>query len=83
MKIYLRLEAPFEWVRISGQKVEAFGEVPSLAEYPVSKDDDVYGVVPGDWVTTHRVTLPAKSRKQFNIALPYALEESISEDAVS
>lgn len=67
-------------MRISGQKVEAFGEVPSLAEYPVSKDDDVYGVVPGDWVTTHRVTLPAKSRKQFNIALPYALEESISED---
>lgn len=79
MKIYLRLEAPLEWVRVSGQKVEAFGEVTSLDEYPIG-DDDVYGVVSGDWVTTHRVNLPAQSRKQFNAALPYALEESISED---
>jgi len=80
MKIYLRLEAPFEWVRVSGQKVEAFGEVASLGEYPIGDDDELYGVVSGEWVTTHRVNLPAKSRKQFNAALPYALEESISED---
>lgn len=80
MKIYLRLEAPFEWARVNGQKVEAFGEVPSVSDYPVSADDDVIGIVSGEWVTTHQVTLPAKSRKQFNIALPYALEDSISEE---
>jgi len=28
----------------------------------------------------HRVSLPAKTRKQFNAALPYSLEESISEE---
>lgn len=80
MKIYLRLEAPFEWVRINAKQVDAFGEVPALADYPIGEDDEVIGVVPGEWVTTHRVLLPAKTRKQFNAALPYALEESISEE---
>ena len=80
MKIYLKLEAPFEWVRVNGKAVEAFGEVPSLADYPISEDDEVFGVVSGEWVTTHKINLPAKTRKQFNAALPYALEESISED---
>jgi len=80
MKIYLKLEAPFEWVRMNAKQVDAFGEVPSLADYPVGDDDDVIGIVPGEWVTTHRVNLPAKTRKQFNAALPYSLEESISEE---
>ena len=80
MKIYLSLEAPFEWVRVHANKVDAFGEVPSLSHYPINAEDDVIGVVSGGWVTTHKVTLPAKTRKQFNTALPYALEESISED---
>jgi len=80
MIIYLKLEAPFEWARVSGETVQAFGEVPSPDDYPITPDDEVVGVVSGEWVTTHRVTIPAKSRKQFNAALPYALEESISED---
>jgi len=80
MIIYLRLEAPFEWTRVNAGTVQAFGEVPSPADYPIGEDDDVIGVVPGEWVTTHRVNLPAKTRKQFNTALPYSLEESISED---
>ena len=80
MKIYLKLEAPFEWVRVSGKKVIAFGEVPMLADYPIGDEEEVIGVVPGEWVTIHKVSLPAKTRKQFNTALPYSLEESISED---
>jgi len=80
MMIYLKLEAPFDWVRVSSGIVQAFGEVPSLSDYPIGDDDEVVGVVPGEWVTTHRVNLPAKTRKQFNTALPYSLEESISED---
>jgi type II secretion system protein L len=80
MKIYVKLEAPFEWVRINAKQVEAFGEVPSLADYPISLEDTVIGVISGEWVTTHKVDLPAKTRKHFNTALPYALEESISED---
>lgn len=80
MKIYLKLEPPFEWVRTSGNKVEAFGEVTSPDEYPLGEEDEIIGVVPGEWVTSHQVTLPAKSKKQFTAALPYALEEAISED---
>lgn len=80
MQLYIRLEAPFEWVRVNGRKVESFGEVASPADYPVSADYEVIGVVPGTLVTAHRVSLPAKSRKQFQTALPYALEETVSEE---
>jgi len=80
MKLFIRLEPPYEWVRVNAAKVEAFGEVASISEYPLSEDYAVIGVVPGEWVTAHNVSLPAKSRKQFNVALPYALEEAISED---
>ena len=65
MKIYLNLEAPYEWVKVNGQNVEAFGEVASPDEYPHGEEDHVIGVVPGEWVTTHQVSLPAKTRKQF------------------
>lgn len=80
MKLYVRIEAPFEWVKVSGQHVEAFGEVPSLADYPISDDEELVGVVPGEWVTAHQISLPAKSKRQFQTAIPYALEEAISED---
>ncbi len=80
MKIYLNLEAPYEWARVSAKTVTAFGEVPSPADYPIDDEDEVIGVVSGEWVTSHQVNLPAKTRKQFNTALPYSLEEAISED---
>jgi len=80
MKIYLNLEAPYEWARVSAKTVTAFGEVPSPADYPIDDEDEVIGVVPGEWVTGHQVNLPAKTRKQFMTALPYSLEEAISED---
>jgi len=80
MKIYLKLEAPYEWVRVSAKTVVAFGEVPELGDYPIGDEEEVIGVISGEWVTTHSVDLPAKTRKQFNAALPYSLEESISED---
>lgn len=79
MKIYLKLEPPYEWARVSANSVTAFGEVPSPGDYPIG-EEDVIGVVSGEWVTNHRVNLPAKTRKQFNAALPYSLEESISEE---
>ena len=89
MKIYLRLEAPYQWVRVDDtktgindgeSKVDAFGEVQTLDDYILSNEDEVIGIVSGDWVTTHKVELPAKTKKIFTAALPYALEESISED---
>ncbi len=79
MKIYLKLEPPYEWARVTAKSVTGFGEVSSLSDYPI-REEEVIGVVPGEWVTNHRVNLPAKTRKQFNAALPYSLEESISEE---
>ncbi len=86
MKIYFRLEAPFEWVRVNNassaeqSSVDSFGEVDDIAGYEFDSDDELIGLISGDWVTTHIVELPAKTKKLFNAALPYALEESISED---
>ncbi len=78
--IFLNLEAPFEWVDAQGVRVEAFGEVPDPSNYPISEEEVVVGVVPGEWVTSHRIKIPAKTRKQFNAALPFALEELFAED---
>lgn len=80
MTVYLRLEAPFQWVRTEGTDVQGFGEVPDLGSYPISDEESVVGIVPGEYITTHRIKLPAKSRKQFNTALPFALEDSFTED---
>ena len=80
MTVYLRLDPPYQWVRTDGAEVQSFGEVGDLASYPIQDEESVVGIVSGEWVTTHRVKLPAKSRKQFNLALPYALEDSFTED---
>ena len=80
MKTYIKLQAPYEWVRVDGQQVDAFGEVPSLDDYPISEDVELIGVVPGEWVTVHNVAIPTKSKKQFMLALPYSLEEVLAED---
>jgi len=89
MRIYLRLDAPYQWVRVDESKagiadgeskIDAFGEVQGIEDYILADGDEVVGVVSGDWVTTHQVDLPAKTKKMFSAALPYALEESISED---
>ena len=80
MRIYIKLQAPYEWVKVDGKKVESFGEVASLDEYPLSDDNEVIGVVSGEWVTVQKVSIPAKSKKQFLLALPYALEEVLSEE---
>jgi len=80
MRIYIKLDAPFEWVKVDGKDVEAFGEVPSLDDYPLTDDHEIVGVVSGEWVTVQTVSIPAKTKKQFQAALPYALEETLSED---
>ncbi|MBX2848839.1 MAG: hypothetical protein KTR16_10995 [Acidiferrobacterales bacterium] len=80
MRTYIKLEAPFEWVRVDGKNVDAFGQVPSLDDYPLVDDNEVIGVVSGEWVTVQKVSIPAKTKKQFYAALPYALEEVLSED---
>lgn len=78
MKLYFRIEAPYEWVRCENGKVESFGEVASLDDLPVNERvQDMVAVVPGELVAVHKVTIPAKSKKQFTAAAPFALEENL------
>lgn len=79
-KLYLRLDPPFEWVRTLGSSIESFGEVSDPQEYPLGNEEELIGVVSGECVTVHRLSLPAKSRRQFSIALPYALEEGLTQE---
>lgn len=60
--------------------MDAFGEVANPADFPLGEEDELVGVVPGEWVTAHKVSLPAKNKRQFQAALPYALEEAVSEE---
>ena len=78
MKLYFRIEAPYEWVRCEHNKVESFGEVSSLGDLPVNERVyDIVAVVPGELVTIHQLNIPAKSKKQFSAAAPFALEENL------
>lgn len=81
MKILFRVDPPYQWVKYDGEKVESFGEVNSLAEVPLNADIDHHiGVVDGDWVSVHKVMIPAKTKKQMAAAAPYALEEHLVDD---
>ena len=80
MKLFVRLQAPFEWVRVTGRTVAAFGEVASPHDYPLDEEEEIVGVVGGGWITVHQVELPAKTKRQFMTALPYALEDAVSEE---
>ncbi len=50
------------------------------ADVPVTLNDRVLLCVPGEHVRVHRVVLPARNRRQFMAALPYALEEKLLRD---
>lgn len=78
MRLYFRIEPPYEWVRCENEKVESFGEVKSLDELPTNERvHDMVAVVPGEFVTIHKLNIPAKSKKQFTAAAPFALEENL------
>ncbi|MGI9318018.1 MAG: type II secretion system protein GspL [bacterium] len=82
MKFYLTLESPFHWVvtNISGEVVD-HGKESTLDQIEIpSEVTAVIGVAPGQSVTTRAVTVPGKRRANVEAALPYALEESLSEE---
>ena len=54
------------------------GESP--ADIPVPPGARVLLCVPGEHVRIHRLQLPARNRRQFMAALPYALEEKLLRD---
>jgi len=81
MKVLFRVDPPFQWVKYDGNKVESFGEVAHLSEIPLGEDiEHCIGVVDADWVSIHTVEVPAKTKKQMAVAVPFALEENLVDD---
>jgi general secretion pathway protein L len=79
MNLYFSIDPPHRWVRIRDREVESTGEAATLADIPLTLAPQVItAVVPGEWVATHHVSVPARSRAKMLAAVPYALEEFLS-----
>jgi general secretion pathway protein L len=74
-------EGSLSWARIGNGAVLERGTAP-LAEVPtaIQRGDRVLALVPGERVLLYHVAIPARSRSAQLQALPYALEERLSED---
>jgi general secretion pathway protein L len=70
------------WGRLgSGGQVADRGRAPlAQAATQIRRGERVVAVVPGERVLLHHVTIPARSRAAQLQALPYALEDRLSED---
>jgi len=82
LNCYLTLEAPWQWAMINpkGELVD-HGTFEEFEEISIAKTaTKVIGVVPGEFVTTRDVMVPGRRRSNVEAALPYALEESLTEE---
>ena len=83
MKLLVSTVAPYAWVKLDkhdrpvdkGQFIEA----AFLNTYP-KQIHSVIGVAPSDSTTFHQVEVPTKNRSNMLAALPYSLEDRLSED---
>ena len=82
MKFYLTLEAPYHWVLVNSKaEVASSGSVDSLDQIKIPKTaQEVIGVASGDVITTQSVSIPGRRRNNVEAAIPYALEDSLTED---
>ena len=81
MKTYIRLVEPYYWATINkNAEIESEGQVNSLDEFTPPKSTRLYGVVPGQTVVIHQVSIPARGRHKFMAAVPYALEDQLATD---
>ncbi len=82
MKFLFTLEPPWEWIVLNakGQVADA-ATVDALEEIkPPRGVSEIIGIAPGQAVTIRRAEVPGKRRSHVEAAMPYALEESLSED---
>ncbi len=82
MKFYFSLEAPWFFVLTNAKgEVTDAGEAADLASCaPPDGVTEVIGIAPGEAVTTRSVEVPGRRRGHVEAAMPYALEDSLSED---
>ena len=82
MKLFIQLDVPHTWL-ILGPKnqVRDRGTAPNLLDYRVPrKVETVIGVANGELVGCHSVTIPGKRKSHVEAALPFALEDRISDN---
>ena len=82
MKLFISLSAPHEWAILNSKgQVQDSGDVSDLENYRVPKYiEQVTGVAPGDTIACHTVSIPGKRKAHIEAALPYALEERLTDD---
>lgn len=75
-------DATLSWLRLRAGAAEPEQGQSRLADVALlaRPRERVLGIVPGERVTLHRVRIPARSRAAQLQALPFALEEHLSED---
>jgi general secretion pathway protein L len=83
MKLLVSTIAPYSWVKLNsaGKPVEKgqFIEAAFLSTIPRDVSS-VIGVAPADTTTFHHVEVPTKKRSNMLAAVPFALEDSLSEE---
>ncbi len=82
MTVYVSLRAPYLWAEIDKRgDVVNRGTAQSLQELVLpNKSGPVIGVAPGDSVLTRSTTIPSRRRRKVEAAIPYSLEDTLSED---
>lgn len=83
MKLLVSTVAPYFWVKLNkhGKPIEngQFRDAAFINTIPKSVTS-VIGVAPADSITFHSVDIPTKRQANMLSAVPYALEESLSEE---
>ena len=82
MKLFLEIQKPHRWVLVGAKnQLKDQGILNNLDNYRVPKKvDQVIGVTKGESIACHSVLIPGKRRNHIISALPYALEDRLSDD---
>ena len=82
MKLFISLAPPHRWITVDSKgQANDQGTVENIENYRVPKSvETVVGVAPGETIVCHSANIPGKRKKYAESALPYALEERLTED---
>ncbi len=82
MRLFVGIDAPHHWARVNRQgQVHRDGVAENLESIPVKpRSDEVWAVVGGEDLVTAEVTIPTRHRRKLIQALPFALEDQLTED---
>lgn len=82
MRLYISIEAPHRWARVNRQgQVRRHGVADTLEAVRVRRrSDEVWAVIPGEDLLTAEVSVPTRHRRKLLQALPFALEDRLTED---